>query len=1023
MKIPMLDSLLEQYNDLSERTQSELSTMLNVVSGKYIPGTSQISTISDSLNQLYEMYEQIYDSVQTMLPEEEMPSKEKSVSELIETLVSSKMQLLDRARAVLSRFTCVEAVSEAYSQAIAPYQQEAELMLGKAENPEEIVIDEVAVISEAAFAPEIFLQALDTDDFDTDDEIELLEQVGQYYPLRVQVGLAQKKFFQTTAPEETQSEKPSDILSEEVQPEEACSFPDGGEPESDSCVPDAGTEAGEQPLSEANEPEILPEAIEAEPETSDLSDEEKKLPASELEEAPVSEEESADEAAEPKSAPEHEPVLVGVVPADHTAAFQGIVSEIIPETEEPVEEPVEEPEEETAETGTKEDETEETSETVTSAYETEEERDDADDDNDNDEEDRAVDIHIDGLPEYMEQLCEHISESHTFTEYKSKKAEKSFGVKSFKSDLKGPSLALRVIVMNDIFNNVCIDEERIAFMNKQPLFKLSAEAECEYLCNKGYLKKYVLDDEKSMYCLTGKGLKAYASKDSASFLKMKKAKDRTELEISTSESAILHLLYAKGIVHAAESEANGTDTAISCTRSEKSFIYRVTPKDGTPHIYTALLEQEMDEISTYFLNLSEHIQETDSAQISILGYNCEHAEHIRSVLEKAQLCSVSSIYSFVDDRWYGGGGSDPSPEPENTLEDEENVPDPEETACTEEMSSLTEELQPENTEPKETVETEMVTCTKELPDASSESEDAEEDTKAVSDSEKDLETEITTPEKSADENETEVSVAAAPEMKKILPEKEDAPEETVVPQPEPEKIEVSAEQTAAAAEEGEDEEAVPTEEMLSDESELEPLPEEADKSRQEITDICMSMICADKLYCASAYLKTMSLWKPEIQPMYKQLAYAINDPLEENCSYTSAALIDIFYSTLDETGVMSDYCLASALIRNYFMDHIRYDYNMQSLQDIAKNNAVICGNSNLNQIVYELYQFKENSKSGADRYADYRVKEKMEMEVKLNDIIREANEYYTNYIEGNIVERGSHKRFIHTQRLVFAKDG
>ena len=46
------------------------------------------------------------------------------------------------------------------------------------------------------------------------------------------------------------------------------------------------------------------------------------------------------------------------------------------------------------------------------------------------------------------------------------------------------------------------------------------------------------------------------------------------------------------------------------------------------------------------------------------------------------------------------------------------------------------------------------------------------------------------------------------------------------------------------------------------------------------------MLKNKKFYIASAYLKALSKDFPEYESVYQQLAYAVNDPLE-NCTYNS----------------------------------------------------------------------------------------------------------------------------------------
>ena len=181
----------------------------------------------------------------------------------------------------------------------------------------------------------------------------------------------------------------------------------------------------------------------------------------------------------------------------------------------------------------------------------------------------------------------------------------------------------------------------------------------------------------------------------------------------------------------------------------------------------------------------------------------------------------------------------------------------------------------------------------------------------------------------------------------------------------------------------------------------------------------LDMICRGKTYCATAFLKAATKIYPEYQSVYRQLAYAVNDPLE-SCSYSSDNIFSVYYN---EEKIVSEYFVIAAVLRNYFLNQYSYDYSLQQLQSVLAGNSVLSKNTVLDKLVYTLFTFKTEQHNGIDRYADYREKERANWEKRLEETRRDAKEYYDNYIFGMLKENASHKRFIETRRLLFAPNG
>lgn len=188
----------------------------------------------------------------------------------------------------------------------------------------------------------------------------------------------------------------------------------------------------------------------------------------------------------------------------------------------------------------------------------------------------------------------------------------------------------------------------------------------------------------------------------------------------------------------------------------------------------------------------------------------------------------------------------------------------------------------------------------------------------------------------------------------------------------------------------------------------------SDGEKEAYIDQYQKFIISGKTYAASAYLKALTRRYSYFEPYYRQLAYAVNDPMA-GCTYSSDTIFNVYYG---EVVPISDYYIVSAAIRNFFFDQYSYDYFIQQLYAMLSGNRLLTNNASLEKVVYKLMTFKNEQHIGMDRYADYREKERGSLEKRLVEIRREAKEYYDNYGNGNLKENASHKRFIETTKLI-----
>lgn len=192
----------------------------------------------------------------------------------------------------------------------------------------------------------------------------------------------------------------------------------------------------------------------------------------------------------------------------------------------------------------------------------------------------------------------------------------------------------------------------------------------------------------------------------------------------------------------------------------------------------------------------------------------------------------------------------------------------------------------------------------------------------------------------------------------------------------------------------------------------------ADASEDEIQNACM-MIVEEKTYCATAYLDAVKDTNEQYKMLYEQLAYAVNDP-KMRCSYDSHKIFAMYPQNED---ILTNYLMLSTCLRNFFMNHIEYDYEMKALYENMKSIPMTQDYPELMSAAYRMVQFKGKFHKGIDCYADYRLRDQMKIEHRLENLAVRAKGYYESYVLGQPKNHKNVKRFVDTWKLVFAEDG
>lgn len=552
--------------------------------------------------------------------------------------------------------------------------------------------------------------------------------------------------------------------------------------------------------------------------------------------------------------------------------------------------------------------------------------------------------------------------SHTLAIQETEKSKKGFGAKEFKSDIAKQYQEEKIACLVEVVRNCGYSIEGIS-TKKNADTKLY-EIATEKLLQAGYLKKYIIKNLGEFFTLSTRGESAFKTKASLSFINQHCRKNISLQDIGehikdSANSAIVRLMAFNSIVKQRSILPHYIFLNAKNIMGTDYFLigYPMLRKDMIWHI--GVISENPKEFYELRERLNEVISENDV--LIVYGLTLENAKSVKNWLV-SELNIESSVVGI-------------------TALSEKAVVD----AGTKEVLVL-DDLEEEYAESSvKTVNEERESAnTKEF---SFESEEVDEDLI-----------------KSIDIVKNQVNDIEEPDIGQNF-EKDDS-ENTF-----------SATDELAATAESENH-RLPENDTEFEESSENDIQQAAillsDEEKEAYIDQYCNFIISGKTYAASAYLKVLTRRYFCFEPHYRQLAYAINDPIE-GCTYSSDTIFNVYYG---EFAPISDYYIVAAAIRNFFFDQYSYDYSIQQVYAMLSGNRLFANNPSLEKVVYELMTFKKERHIGMDRYADYREKERNSLEKRLLEIRCEAKGYYDNYGNGNLKENASHKRFIETTKLI-----
>ena len=200
-KKSQIDLLLDEFDRLTIDSQKKLQIILDTVSGGTSPDEDQIQDLKKSIADLRNQYNKICAIARERLSDSEMPPEGSAAKEFVTAVNERKAAELagyrEKALEVLKRFVRIWSDDRFCLRRLSDQKEASYEYIKILENPgwENGQLTETEDYEQIMIPAETFLKALDCEDLDSEEGIELLEKVCEYFSFDTAVGIMEKQYY------------------------------------------------------------------------------------------------------------------------------------------------------------------------------------------------------------------------------------------------------------------------------------------------------------------------------------------------------------------------------------------------------------------------------------------------------------------------------------------------------------------------------------------------------------------------------------------------------------------------------------------------------------------------------------------------------------------------------------------------------------------------------------------------------------------------------------------------------------
>jgi len=200
-KKSQIDLLSEEYDKLTIDSKKKLQIIQDTVSGGSAPEEKQVQDFKESIAGLRDTYNKICAIAREKLSESELPPEGSAAQDFLTALKESRDAELavyrKKALEVLQRFGKIWSDNRYYLELLSDHKKAYYENIRILKDPElaNERFTETEDYEQIMIPAETFLKALECEDPDSEEGIELLDKVCQYFSFKAAVGIMKKQYY------------------------------------------------------------------------------------------------------------------------------------------------------------------------------------------------------------------------------------------------------------------------------------------------------------------------------------------------------------------------------------------------------------------------------------------------------------------------------------------------------------------------------------------------------------------------------------------------------------------------------------------------------------------------------------------------------------------------------------------------------------------------------------------------------------------------------------------------------------
>lgn len=200
-KKSQIDLLSEEYDKLIIDSKKKLQIIQDIVSGGSAPEEKQVQDFKESIAGLRDTYNKICAVAREKLSESELPPEGGAAQDFVTAVKESRDAELavyrKKALEVLQRFGKIWSDDRFYLELLSDHKKASYENIRVLKDPElaNERFTETEDYEQIMAPAETFLKALECEDPDSEEGIELLDKVCQYFSFKAAVGIMKKQYY------------------------------------------------------------------------------------------------------------------------------------------------------------------------------------------------------------------------------------------------------------------------------------------------------------------------------------------------------------------------------------------------------------------------------------------------------------------------------------------------------------------------------------------------------------------------------------------------------------------------------------------------------------------------------------------------------------------------------------------------------------------------------------------------------------------------------------------------------------